>query len=94
MSNNSRFNELAKAKIQDDRNLVISEFKFDGKDKGFTIAQQLDVKNSNGKLMSIFLKESIHIDDIDGLYALRDALNLAIKKVNEKLNDDNFWDEE
>ena len=91
MANNKcRYKELAKARIQDKRNLVISAFEFNGEDNGFTIAQQLEVEEGNKKT-SIFLKDSIHIDDLNGMYALRDALNLAIKSFNEN---DNSWDEE
>lgn len=75
-SNIIRYEELARAKVQPNRSLVISECS----KNGFTIAQQLEVKEGN-HMMNVFLKGALHIDDIQGLYNLRDALNVAIQKV-------------
>lgn len=91
MKTNARFNELAKAKIQDRRNLVISSFVNNGEENGFTIAQQIDVEE-NGKKLALFLKDSIHVDNVEGLYALRDALNLAIVRHNENKENKEDWD--
>jgi len=70
------FKELSRAKIQDTRSLVVSSNSITS---GFTIAQQLSVQEGNRKI-EIFLKGAIHIDSIDGLIELRDALNEAIEK--------------
>lgn len=77
-SNGIRYEELARAKVQPNRSLVISECS----KNGFTIAQQLEVKEGN-HMMNVFLKGALHIDDIQGLYNLRDALNVAIQKVEQ-----------
>lgn len=96
---NKRYNELAKANIHDGENkinVVISEMlvQKSNADKyeksGFTIAQQLEVNNGKKKI-NVFLKSAMHVGDINGLYELRDALNVAISKLEEENNDDN-WD--
>ena len=73
----SRFNELSRCKIENERNLVISEF--DGK---VSIAQQLDVENA-GRRMEIFLKNSISTD-LDGLKRIKQAIDKAIEKLSSK----------
>ena len=82
------YTELSKAKITDSRNIVISICS----KGGFTIAQQLEVKEDGGKNTNVFLKGAFHVDDIHGLYNLRDAINLAIK-ISEEAKDDSGWDE-
>ena len=77
---NNKYEELARAKVQEKRNLVVSKF-FKG---GYTIAQQLEVQEE-GHQMQVTLKGAFHIDTIDGLYNLRDALNVAIQKVEKDL---------
>ena len=69
------FKELAKAKIQESRNLVIS--KLEDSDS-FTIAQQLVVTEGKNQT-TMFMKGAIHIDGIESLYELRNAINQAIK---------------
>lgn len=95
MGNKKKYVELAKANIQNNRNVIISSFESEGEKKGFTIAQQIEVEE-NGKKLNIFLKDGIHVPNIDGLYELRDALNLAIVKyLEEKKNEEeNEWDGE
>lgn len=88
MKNKIEYNEISKAKVSDSRNIVISTCS----KGGFTIAQQLEA-NENGKVMTVFMKGAFHIDDIHGLYELRDAINLAIKIDEEAQNDDGEWDE-
>lgn len=85
------YNELAKARVSESRNVVIS----DCSKGGFTVAQQLEVKEGE-KTTSVFLKGAIHIDDIDGLYNFRDAINLAIKSAENEgeSQSENEWDEE
>lgn len=74
----SKYNELARAQVQETRSLVISSFS----KGGYTIAQQLKVQEDN-HTMNVSLKGAFHIDSVDGLYNLRDALNVAIKKIEE-----------
>ena len=82
------YTELSRAKVTDSRNIVIS-----GCSKGgFTVAQQLEAKE-NDKTTSVFLKGAFHIDDIHGLYNIRDAVNLAIKIAEENSTEDTDWDE-
>lgn len=74
-----RYNELAKVPIADRRNVVLSEHP----KGGYTLAQQLSVKEGN-RNMSVFMKGAFHIDDIDGIYNLRDALNIALADYERK----------
>ena len=87
MKNNIEYGELAKARVTDSRNIVISTCN----KGGFTIAQQLQAKEGN-KITSVFMKGAFHIEDIDGLHNLRDAINLAIKKIEESKENDAEWD--
>lgn len=79
--------EISRAKVTDSRNIVISSCS----KGGFTIAQQLEAKE-NDKVTSVFLKGAFHVDDIHGLYNIRDAVNLAIKVTEENINDEADWD--
>lgn len=81
------YNEISRAKVTDSRNIVISSCS----KGGFTIAQQLEAKE-NDKTTSVFLKGAFHVDDLHGLYNMRDAINLAIKVTEENLGDDADWD--
>ena len=81
------YNEISRAKVTDSRNVVISSCS----KGGFTIAQQLEAKE-NDKITSVFLKGAFHIDDLPGLYNIRDAINLAIKITEENANDETDWD--
>lgn len=91
------YNELSKAKISDTRNLVISI----RRNGGFTIGQQLITEekmlNKDGeripKQTSVFLTGAIHLDDVDKLYEIRDAFNIAIKLYEEQQKEDSEWDE-
>ena len=80
------YNEISRAKVTDSRNIVISTCN----KGGFTIAQQLEAKE-NDKITSVFLKGAFHVDDLHGLYNIRDAINLAIKVTEENISD-NEWD--
>jgi hypothetical protein len=82
------YHELSRAKITDSRNIVISSCS----KGGFTIAQQLEAKE-NDKTTSVFMKGAFHVEDIHGLYNLRDAVNLAIKISEENSEDSDAWDE-
>lgn len=81
------YTEISRAKVTDSRNIVISSCS----KGGFTIAQQLEAKE-NDKTTSVFLKGAFHVDDIHGLYNIRDAVNLAIKVTEENINDETDWD--
>lgn len=71
------FTELAKAKIRDNRNIVISKDNL-----GFvTIAQQL-VVDEDGRKTAVFLKGAIEVE-IDKLEDLRDAIQIAINTLEE-----------
>lgn len=86
-----KYTELAKAKIQKSRNLVISATS----KGGFTIAQQLEVNEGN-RTTTVFLgKSGMIVDDLEGLYSVRDALNVAIDKIEKREveEDDADWDE-
>lgn len=86
--NRVEYNELSKAKVTDSRNIIIS-----GCSKGgFTIAQQLEAKEGD-KTTFVFMKGAFHIEDVHGLYNLRDAVNLAIKISEESSEDEEAWDD-
>lgn len=87
--NRIEYRELSRAKVTDSRNIIIS-----GCSKGgFTIAQQLEAKEGD-KITSVFMKGAFHVEDIHGLYNLRDAVNLAIKISEEGSSDEEAWDDE
>lgn len=82
------YRELSRAKVTDSRNIVVSSCS----KGGFTIAQQLEAKE-NDKTTSVFMKGAFHVEDIHGLYNLRDAVNLAIKISEENSADNEAWNE-
>lgn len=82
------YNEISRAKVSDSRNIVISTCS----KGGYTIAQQL-VAQENGKTTSVFMKGAFHVDDVYGLYELRDAINLAIQIGETNNPEDDTWDE-
>ena len=88
--NKIEYNELARAKVSDSRNVVVSSCS----KGGFTIAQQLEAKE-NDKTTSVFMKGAFHVEDVHGLYNLRDAINLAIKMTEDGqvTEDDTEWDD-
>ena len=59
---------------------------------GFTVAQRLDTEE-DGRVTTVYLKGAFHVNDVQGLYNLRDAVNMAIKKTEEGLTDNADWDE-
>ena len=74
------FVELAKAKIRDNRNIVIS-----ADNLGFvTIAQQI-VINEEGRETAVFLKGAIEVER-KYLENLRDAIDDAISFIEEAPN--------
>lgn len=76
MKEKLQYEQYAKAKIANSRNLVISACS----KGGFTIAQQIEVDEGNNSIY-IFLKGAFHIDSISGLIAIRDALNETLQKL-------------
>jgi hypothetical protein len=40
------------------------------------------------------MKGAFHVDNLECLYNLRDAINLAIQKIEQEEIDDSAWDEE
>lgn len=78
--NKISYDELAKAKVTPTRNIVISTCSVGG----FTIAQQLETKEEDGGVITTFMRGAFHINDIDGLHNLRNAIDEAIMKINEK----------
>ena len=83
-----KYKEIAKAPISDKRNLVISNCSTGG----FTIAQQSLVTEGD-KETWMFYRGAISIKDLNHLYGVRDALNLAIKKMEERAEEEKAWDD-
>ena len=79
MAKNVEYEELSTASISDKRNIVISEYS----KGGYTLGQQVVVEEGSKKI-NMFVKNSIQIENIEGLYNLRDALNVAIWKIEKK----------
>lgn len=77
----AHYTELSNAEITENRNVVVSECS----KGGFTVAQQLKADGTK-----VFMKGALHIDNLDGLYNLRNALNVAIDMVAEK-EDKETW---
>lgn len=87
--NKIEYKEIARAQVTNSRNIVISTCS----KGGFTIAQQLEAKEGD-KTTAVFLKGAFHVDDIHGLYNIRDAVNLAISAAEDAEDEDAEWDEE
>lgn len=69
------YTEICRAKIANTRNAVISKCS----KGGYTLAQQLEVQEDKAKT-SVFLKGALHIDSLESLCELRNALNVVIQK--------------
>ena len=84
----NKFIELAKAKIQDKRNIIISKVNDEdtSMELGFTVAQQIEIEEAEHKV-NMFFKGAFHLEDEQGLINLRDACNCAIKKLEESKED-------
>lgn len=80
----NNYEQLASLKISKSRQIIVSSVP----GKGFTIAQQLFVEET-GRNTTVFLKGAIHIESVESLKELRDALNVAIHKAEE---DADNWD--
>ena len=73
------YEKLSSAKIKDKRNIIISKCS----KGGFTLGQQITVEDGKSKI-DVFLKSAIHIENVEGLYNLRNALNVAIEKIEKE----------
>ena len=89
------YKEICRAKIADARNAVISKCS----KGGYTLAQQLEVKEEKVKT-TVFLKGALHIDSLENLCELRNALNVvirseqdAIDKKSREYEESDDWDE-
>lgn len=71
-----RFTEVAKAKVNDSRNIVLSKTQTGS----ILMAQQIKVAEGK-KVHNVFLQGAIELPTVESLYELRDAINLAIKAV-------------
>lgn len=81
------YTEISRAKVTEKRNIIISTCS----KGGFTVAQRLDAEE-DGKTTTVYLKGAFHVNDLQGLYNLRDAINVAINKTEEGFTDDLDWD--
>lgn len=83
LRNKIDYKELSRAKVSDSRNVIISSCS----KGGFTMAQQLEAKEGDDKVISVFMKGAFHLEDIESLYNVRDAINIAIKLSEEKMKE-------
>ena len=77
------YNELSNARIQQSREMVISECVKNKEHSGFTMSQRVEVQEGS-HTTKVFLKNAIHVASIDELYNVRDAINEAIEKFESK----------
>ncbi|MGL5920456.1 MAG: hypothetical protein ACRCZQ_08150 [Bacteroidales bacterium] len=84
MYNRRQYVELAKARITESRNIIISDC-----GEGYTAAQQLVAPEGTG-FTTVFLKGAFHLDDLESIYNFRDALNAAISKIESEQQEG--WD--
>lgn len=90
------YTELARAKVQPMRSVVISKRENMG---DFSLVMMLEVQEGN-RTTYVYMKDSsMYVDNIDGLYNLRDALNVAIseaekseKEKKSAISTENEWD--
>lgn len=71
------FVELAKVKISDKKEIVVSK----AQDETIKIGQRMSFEDDNRKI-NFFLKGALEIPE-NKLYDLRDAINLAIKEIEK-----------
>lgn len=74
-----KYIELSRAILTENKDIVISKCG----DDGYTIAQQYLVNDGNEKL-GVFLKGAFHIKNENVLKELRDAINVALMKTENK----------
>lgn len=72
------YREIAKAKIKDSRNVVISEtYNADEKFIGYSVSEQL-IAEESGRETKVFLRGGLGIISEEGLTALCNALQAAL----------------
>lgn len=81
MKEKLEYEQYAKAKINKNRNLVISACN----KGGFTLAQQLEVHEGDN-CVNVFLKGAFHIESISGLVEIRNAINQVLNKLGIEEN--------
>lgn len=74
------FVEIANATISNERKAVISRLD----DNSYTIGQKIEAKDGD-KNIGIFLKGALHLESIESVQNLRDALNVVLEKELKKL---------
>lgn len=87
--NAAEYKEISNALISNTRKVVISECS----KGGFTVAQQL-MAEENGKKTNVFMKGAFHVADVSGLYNMRDAINMAIDKIENGQESEEDQEEE
>lgn len=75
MAKDFTFKEIASAKVSPTRDIVISK-----RDNEFILAQRAKLQEGTRET-KIFLRGTMPIENIEGLYELRDALNEAICNI-------------
>jgi hypothetical protein len=76
MSSKPEYTEITRAEISEKRHFVVSSCS----KGGYTLAQTISTKE-NDEDIEIFLKGAIHVADLDYLYEVRDAINVAIEEI-------------
>lgn len=74
-----RFLKLAECDVGNDKNVVVS---VDIENK-ISVAQQMIIKDEDGKEQKIFIKNAINCD-IDGLKRLNKTIEEALQKIDKK----------
>lgn len=74
------FKELGRTKVSNKRYVVISKNNFVD---GYTMAQLFEAQDGR-KGIDVFIKGAIHISSIEGLYNLRDILNVILANEDNK----------
>lgn len=87
--NKVSYDEVARVKMSDTRDVVISKCS----KGGYTIAQKILI-DKDEKPASIFLKGAIKVNDIEGLKDIKETIDMAIKKLEESSDDKIEWDDE
>ena len=77
-----KYNQLSKAEIKNNRNVVISEgATLDGETLGYAVSEQI-VIHEGDKDTTMFLKNGLGIVSKEGLVNLRDAINKTLEQIN------------
>ena len=76
-----KYNQLAKAKTKENRNVVISEAEtLDGKTLGYAVSEQI-VIHEGEKDITMFLKNGLGIMSKEGLMNFRNAIDKALEQI-------------